>query len=196
MTSPRQRLIDAAADLFYRHGCHATGIDTVIARAGVAKMTLYKHFPSKEALVEAVVGHLDELFRGRYATALEAGALGPTERLLGLFQVVEEWTRSGDFCGCPFVNICAEYADHDSPVHGAAARNKAYMLEVMTGLTQAAGAADPAGLARQLQILLEGSVALAQVTGQASRVGDAREAARVLIAAALPPGASAVCPGK
>lgn len=176
----RERLIVTAADLFYRYGCHATGIDTVIAQAGVAKMTLYKHFPSKEDLVAATVHYLDELYSSRYEAALTSDGL-PETRLLRLFDIVEGWTRSGDFFGCPFVNLCAEFPAHSNPVHAAAAQNKRRMLRTIEGLAAETGARSPGHLARQLQILLEGSVALAQVTGSAQFVADARAAAKTLL---------------
>lgn len=181
-SSARERLITTAADLFYRYGCHATGIDTVIAQAGVAKMTLYKHFPSKEDLVAATVNYLDDLYSSRYEAALAVDG-APEVRLLRLFDVVEEWTQSGDFFGCPFVNLCAEFPDHSNPVHAAAARNKQRMLRVIEGIAEETGALLPTDLARQLQILLEGSVALAQVTGSVQFVADARAAAKTLLAA-------------
>lgn len=176
----RERLISTAADLFYRYGCHATGIDTVIAQAGVAKMTLYKYFPSKDDLVAATVSYLDELYSSRYEAAL-AGPEAAQERVLRLFDTVEEWTRGGDFFGCPFVNLCAEYPAHDNPVHVAAARNKQRMLDAIQHLVAETGVQSPAGLARQLQILLDGSVALAQVSGRAQFVADARAAAKTLL---------------
>ena len=181
--SARERLIATAADLFYRYGCHATGIDTVIAQAGVAKMTLYKHFPSKEDLVAATVLYLDELYSSRYEAALTGDDV-PETRLLRLFDTVAEWTQSGDFFGCPFVNMCAEYPVHSNPVHAAAAQNKRRMLRAIEGIAEETGALSPTDLARQLQILLEGGVALAQVTGSAQFVADARAAAKTLLAAA------------
>lgn len=180
----RERLITTAANLFYRHGCHATGIDTVIAQAGVAKMTLYKHFPSKEDLVAATVQYLDVLYVSRYEAAL-IGDGRPEVRLLRLFDVVEEWTLGGDFFGCPFVNLCAEFPEHSNPVHAAAAANKLRMLRTIEGLVVDAGVPSPGDLARQLQILLEGAVALAQVTGRAQFVVDARAAAKVLLTEAM-----------
>jgi AcrR family transcriptional regulator len=179
----RERLISTAADLFYRYGCHATGIDTVIAQAGVAKMTLYKHFPSKDDLVAATVSYLDELYSSRFAVAL-SGEGEPEERLLRFFDIVSEWAQSGDFFGCPFVNLSAEYPAHDNPVHVAAAKNKQRMLGVIERLVAECGAKSPAELARQLQILLEGSVALAQVSGSVQFVADARAAAKTLLAGA------------
>lgn len=179
----RERLISTAADLFYRYGCHATGIDTVIAQAGVAKMTLYKHFSSKEELVTATVSYLDELYSSRYEAVLTREE-EPEMGLLRLFDTVEKWVQSGDFYGCPFVNLSAEFPEHNNPVHIAAAKNKQRMLRAIECLTEKTGAKAPPDLARQLQILLEGSVALAQVTGSAQFVADARDAAKILLNAA------------
>lgn len=180
----RDRLLATAAELFYRHGCHATGIDTVIAEAGVAKMTLYKHFASKEDLVAATVSHLDEVFAARYEGVLAEDGQA-ADRLLKLFGEVERWTQSGDFFGCPFVNLCAEYPEHSNPVHLAAAENKRRMLSAIERVTREAGTPHPEQVARQLQILLEGAVTLAQVTGRSQFVADARLAAATLLGATL-----------
>jgi AcrR family transcriptional regulator len=146
-------------------------------------MTLYKHFPSKDDLVAATVNYLDELYSSRYEAAL-VGPEKAEERLFRLFDIVEEWTQGGDFFGCPFVNLCAEYPAHDNPVHVAAAKNKQRMLAAIERLVAECGAQSPADLARQLQILLEGSVALAQVSGCAQFVADARAAANILLTVA------------
>lgn len=181
MTKTRDRLITTAAELFYRQGCHATGIDAIIAKAGVAKMTLYKHFSSKDELVAATTRYLDELFHQRYLATLSAPEMLPTQRFLALFDAVAEWTESADFFGCPFVNMTAEFADHANPIHLAAAENKQRMLGMLVEVASAIGVEEPALLARQIQVLLEGSVVLAQVTGDSSFVRDARIAANSLI---------------
>lgn len=189
--SPRERLIETAAELFYRHGCHAVGIDTILAEAGVAKMTLYRHFRTKDELVLAALRRMDERFRNDFMAAVERRAATPAARLDALFDVVRDWVRGKDFFGCPFINVTAEFAAHDDPAHVAAAEHKRLALDFIERLAAGAGAADPRGLARALKVLLEGCTVLAQVTGQSEFVDDAQLAARLVLREALrsdPPG--------
>ncbi|GAO03365.1 TetR/AcrR family transcriptional regulator [Anaeromyxobacter sp. PSR-1] len=179
--SPREKLVETAAALFYRHGCHAVGIDTVLAEAGVAKMTLYRHFRSKDELVLAALRRMDERFRNAFMAAVERASDTPAGRLDALFDVVRDWVRGKDFYGCPFINVTAEFAAHDDPVHVAAAEHKRLALEYIERLAAEAGAADARGLARALKVLLEGCTVLAQVTGQPGFVDDAQQAARLVL---------------
>lgn len=183
--TPREKLIEAAAELFYRHGCHATGIDAILAAAGVAKMTLYKHFRSKDELVLAALRRMDERFRNGFMGAVEKRAATPAGRLEALFDVMREWVERDDFFGCPFVNLTAEFAAHDDPVHLAAAEHKRLALAFLERLARDAGAEDPRALARALKLLLEGCTVLVQVTGQREFVDDAHDAARLVIREAL-----------
>ncbi|ABC80005.1 TetR/AcrR family transcriptional regulator [Anaeromyxobacter dehalogenans] len=179
--SPREKLVETAAALFYRYGCHAVGIDTVLAEAGVAKMTLYRHFRSKDELVLAALRRMDERFRNAFMAAVERASDTPAGRLDALFDVVRDWVRGKDFYGCPFINVTAEFAAHDDPVHVAAAEHKRLALEYIERLAAEAGAADARGLARALKVLLEGCTVLAQVTGQPGFVDDAQQAARLVL---------------
>ena len=88
--SKRDHLVETARRLFYRDGFHNTGIDAILAEAGVAKMTLYKHFKSKDELILAVLRRQDEEFRNQLMRRVEKDHKGPRERLLGLFDVIGE----------------------------------------------------------------------------------------------------------
>ena len=105
-TSRREHLVDTALELFYQDGFHATGIDKILAKAGVAKMTMYKHFKSKDELILAVLRRRDELFRNWFMREVERRAQTPSERLLALFDVYDDWLHDdGSSHGVwPFVN--------------------------------------------------------------------------------------------
>ncbi|MDJ0935396.1 MAG: helix-turn-helix domain-containing protein, partial [Kiloniellales bacterium] len=105
----RDHLVDTAAKLFARHGFHATGIDRILAEAGVAKMTLYKHFRSKDELILAALRRRDEEFRNWFRRRVEARADAPRARLLAVFDVLAEWFEQPDFAGCTFVAAAAEF---------------------------------------------------------------------------------------
>jgi AcrR family transcriptional regulator len=185
MSARREELVDRALDLFYRHGFHATGIDRILAESGVAKMTLYKHFKSKDELILAALNRRDEKFRTWFMREVERRGRTPKERLLVVFDILETWFSSRDFHGCLFVNAAAEFHQAADPVHRAAAEHKRLIRDFFERLAGEAGAPDPAGLARQLNLLLEGAIAIAHVQGDAAAAADARATARILIERAL-----------
>lgn len=182
----RETLLRTATDLFYRHGCHTTGIDKVLAESGVAKMTLYKHFGSKDKLVLAAAQRFHEQGRFRFETAVKRkGIADPAERLMAIFDQLEEWVRSDEFHGCPSVNLAVQYPDQDDPVHEAAANHKRRRGEYFAGLARDAGAEEPNELAAQIALLMDGATVLAQVTGDVGFVRKARATARLLLDQAL-----------
>ena len=181
----RDHLVDTALELFQRDGFHATGIDKILAESGVAKMTLYKHFRSKDDLILAAVRRRDEQFRNWLTRAVERRGRTPRERLLALFDALGEWCRGPEFNGCFFINACAEFADCDNPIHAASAEHKRLVAAYIRDLATAAGAASPQDLAERLMLLMEGAISLAHVTGIAAPARQARATAEVLIDDAL-----------
>ncbi len=180
--SRRDHLVDTALEMFCRDGFHATGIDKILAQAGVAKMTLYNHFRSKDELILAVLRRRDERFRRAFVRAVERRAAAPRERLLAIFDALEEWFCRNDFTGCTFINASAEYTAQDDPIHALSAEHKRLVEAYVRELAEAAEAADPDALARSLMLLVEGATALAHVTGKSDWASHARAAAEVLIA--------------
>lgn len=177
----REALIDSALILFNRDGFHATGIDRILDRAGVAKMTLYKNFTSKDALILAVLRRHDERMRVWLARAVEARARDPAARLLALFDALGEWFASGEFRGCMFVRAAGEFADPDHPARGAASEHKRLLHAYVRRLADRAGAPNPDRLARRLMLLIEGAAARALVSGGPDVARDAKEAAEVFV---------------
>jgi AcrR family transcriptional regulator len=180
----RVQLIDTALDLFDRHGFHAVGIDKILAAAGLAKMTLYHHFPSKEALIVAALEKRDAAFRASFAAALDGAAAGRAE-LAAMFDAIEAWTRAPEFRGSLFDKAAGEYADKEHPVKRAVLSHKAWLFAEVRRGAAASGAADPVKLAAELFLLLEGAVSAAAVTGDRTAVRRAKAAAETLITAAI-----------
>lgn len=185
----RAHLVETALKLFYRNGFHATGIDTVLAESGVAKMTLYKHFKTKEDLIIAALKHGEEAWMKWFSLTVERLGRTPRGRLLAVFDALGRWFRcegTGDteFCGCTFINVAGEYTDPRHPVHAVAAAQKRRVRAYLTGLARAAGARDPAALGQHLALLAEGAVVQAHVAGDRGAAARAREAAAVLVGAA------------
>lgn len=183
--SRRDHLVATAVELFRRNGYHATGIDRILAESGCAKMTLYKHFKSKDELILAALRRQDEQFRNTLMRDVERRASTPRERLLAVFDALGACIAEPDFSGCMFVHAAGEFAAPDDPIHAAAAEHKRLIRGYLTGLAGQAGAHDAAALARSLMLLIEGAVAMAHVAGNETAAADAREAARVLIDHAL-----------
>ena len=191
MSKKRDQLVETALELFSQHGYHATGIDKVLEAAGVAKMTMYKHFRSKEELILAALRLRDERWRNRFMRGVEKRAKDPRERLLAMFDQLGEWFADEGFCGCMFINASAEYADHEDPIHAASAEHKRLVEKYVRELAKQAGAPEPGGpgvLATQLCLLMEGAVVLTQVCPDDAKgcaAASAKCAAGVLIDHAL-----------
>ncbi len=181
----REHLLDTALSLFRTDGYHATGIDKILARAGVAKMTLYNHFRSKDELILAALRRRDESFRNWFMRDVERRATVPRDRLLALFDALGHWLASDGDSGCMFINAAAEYGDCDHPIHVLAAEHKRLLTGYIRGLAEDAGATDADRLARQLYILIEGAIVATQVCSRTDAAADARDAAEILIPAAL-----------
>jgi AcrR family transcriptional regulator len=188
VSAKRQKLIDTALDLFCRRGFHVTGIDTILAESGVAKMTLYNHFKSKDELIHAALEMGDRVWREWFVGAVERRAGSPTQRLLALFDATDEWISGKDFAGCAFVRASGEFPNQDDPIHKLAIEHYRMVRSYVRGLAAAAGAAQPDALADALCLLLRGAVATAQVCGAHGVVAQARPAAEVLIEHAIKSG--------
>ncbi|HEV8634491.1 MAG TPA: TetR/AcrR family transcriptional regulator [Chloroflexota bacterium] len=173
----RERILRTAAELFYREGIRAVGIDTIVARSGVAKMTLYRHFASKDDLVVAYLRERDARFWRWFERALASGAT-PRDQLVALFEAQAERVVQPDYRGCPFVNAAVEFPEPGHPGREVVLANKRAVRARLRELSAAAGAADPDALADQLALLLDGAYASAQALGggPATRVAGAAAA--------------------
>ena len=185
--SKRDQLIDAAIDLFHRNGFNATGIDRILADAGVAKMTLYNHFKSKDELILAALRRRDLTFREDLIAYVESHADSPSARLLALFDAHKAWFERSNFRGCMFINAAAEFSGISDPIRQVAEEHKKLMHAHIRGLTSAAGARDPDELADQLMLLIDGAISCSQVSCLSTWADKARTAAAILIDQAIAP---------
>lgn len=178
-SSKRELLLNTAQDLFYREGYHATGIDRILAESGVAKMTLYKHFKSKDELIMAAL----EERHARMVERMEVAEriLAPREAILAIFDGLQEVLDSPDFCGCAFIHAAGEFHDRGHPIHQQAAQHKAFLGRFFAAQLKRLGAAEPDTLAQQLQYLLEGVLVMAHMQGPARQAREARTVAEVLL---------------
>jgi AcrR family transcriptional regulator len=166
-------LIDVAAALFNRLGYHAAGVDRVIAEAGIAKTTLYRHFKSKEDLIVAVLRRIDEGYREDMRQAVDGLGLEPKLKLLAVFDFLEDWFKDKAFYGCPFICAAGEYGERTSAIFQEAAMHKRLVVAYFEELARAARISDPRRFAEEINLLHEGATAVAHITGDA---GEARKA--------------------
>jgi AcrR family transcriptional regulator len=180
--SARERLLDAADELFYNEGVHTVGIDRVIEHAGVAKASLYTLFGSKDGLIHGYLERRHEARRGRIEEAF-ASCDTPRERLLAVFDVLADLLSRPNCRGCAFINAGAESLI-GSATEQATRDYRAWVVELLTDQAQAAGAADPEALAAQLILLYDGAAVGVRMDGPSTAPAAARQAAELLIDAA------------
>jgi AcrR family transcriptional regulator len=178
--SARERVLSTASHLFSSRGLGAVGVNEVIARAGVAKATLYAHFPSKEALVLAHLDRVDRSWREQLRTAAAAAGPEPADQLVGLFDAVSSACARPGFSGCAFLNAAAESRAGD-PVHRRVQEHKRAVRTWVADLAAAAGAQDPAAAATMLTVLLDGALSDAALDPADDPARRAREAAALLV---------------
>jgi AcrR family transcriptional regulator len=179
----RERLLAAADELFYGEGVHTVGIDRVIERAGVAKATLYSSFGSKDGLIREYLLRRHLARKERILTRL-ATFDTPRERILGVFEVLGESFALPGFHGCAFVNASAE-SPPGSTVEEVSDQARAWIRSLFVELGEAAGAADPDALARQLQMLYDGAAVAARMDRDLDAAAGARATAVQLLDAAI-----------
>lgn len=185
--STRERLIDAAVKRFYRDGFRNVGIDQIYGDVGISKTAFYKHFDSKEDLMLAVLATQNEWLQQRFREMVrERGGQSAIGQLRAVFDVVETIIESDEFHGCLFVNVAMEFPLPHDPAHRAAAENKEAIEALVRELAQQAGTADPAALARELCLVIEGAYVTRHVTGKTDTIAVARTLAERVITAHLP----------
>ena len=186
-TGTRQKLMEAAFTRFYRDGFRNVGIDQILADVGISKTAFYKHFESKEDLmVAALEGHHRKMEIEFLALVRERGGDSPLAQLRALFDVVENILESELFRGCVFVNASIEFPLPHEPAHVAAAKSKAAFERMVCEIAQRAGADDPAALAQELMLIMEGAYVTRHVSGNPQTIHIARRLGERAIATRVP----------
>jgi AcrR family transcriptional regulator len=155
----RERILETAYTLFSHEGIGAVGIDKIVAGSSVAKMTLYRHFASKQGLVIAFLDLRHERWTCDWMKAeVERRALAWPDRALALFEILDEWFHSERFEGCSFTNTLLETRDPASPVRVEAVRQLELIREIIEGWAEQGGVSSPTEVAFQLQVLMLGAI--------------------------------------
>ena len=172
----RERILQTAHDLFYRDGIRATGIDRVIAEAGVTKVTFYRHFPSKGELIQEFLQYRHERWMSWFVEALARHGGDPA----AIAAALEEWLQTPEFRGCAFINVVAELPDGGTHIATIARNHK----DDMRGAIAQVLPASPrrAQLAASLALAFDGAIVRAQMDGTgAQAVASFREVERALL---------------
>ena len=163
--STREHILKVASELFYTQGIRAVGIDTIVAKSGVAKTTLYDHFPSKDMLVHSYLMSQDLLFWKMWELTLDLHPNSPKEQITDLFEMFEAGIQTPEVLGCAFLSAVSEYPEFDQPIHQLAILHKQKVKQGFQELAQKAGVSQPEPLAEQLLLLLNGAFATKRVFG-------------------------------
>ena len=172
-TDMKERILETADRLFYLQGIRAIGVDTIAAEIGISKRTLYNHFPSKDALIKAYLER-------RFVQARPSDK-SPLEQILATFDSLERRFAAKDFRGCPFVNAVAELGPKDRAVKKIAIAFKESRRQWFRARLDELGVANSDALATQLQLLVDGSIALDLVRDDPAMARAAKEAAKALL---------------
>lgn len=182
----RERIIRTAYELFTRHGMTAVGVDRIVAEAGVAKTTLYRHFRSKDDLIaEVVERHHQLLLRDWLEPETRKRGATPADQLLAVFETLDEWFGDENFQGCLLINSLLEAHDRYGTVRHASIRAIDDVYVFLERLAVEANAREPERLAQQIHLLVRGAV-VAAAQGRPDAVQEASVLARQLIEQALP----------
>jgi AcrR family transcriptional regulator len=183
-SAARERILATAERLFYRDGYHAVGVDTIAAESGVAKMTLYRHFPSKDDLITAYLHRTNEQLLA-WVEGLITPHRNPRAALEAVFEGVATLASSPECLGCAFVGAAGEFPEPDHPGHRAAVEHKRAVVGRLSQLAAQVEARDPNALAEELLLIMDGAWSAARVFGPGSHGRRAAEAARALISSRL-----------
>lgn len=185
--APKDQLFSTAATLFYRQGYRATGVDNIAAESGIGKMTLYRHYPSKDDLIVAYLRDSDRIFWSGFET-ITGDAPAPRAKLEAFFVSLQGYVMSDACYGCPFLNAAAEYPDPDHPAHRVAVAHKQKVRARFEQLAAEGGATRPAELAGALVLLMDGAYMTSRMFGASTDnpAGHLAAAARRILDAALP----------
>jgi AcrR family transcriptional regulator len=183
--SARDRLVETATELFYQEGIRAIGIDTVVARSGVSKSSLYRTFASKDALIAAFAEEQNWRYWRWWEETVRQFEGAPRAQIDALLTGVADQIASPQFRGCPFINLATEFPDQAHPGTTLARGNKQEMRRRLADLAQAIGAREPRRLGDQLALLIDGAYGHATTVGAAGLKRELLETARLIIDAQI-----------
>lgn len=178
---PRQQILETASQLFYQKGIQNVGINEIIATSGVAKRTLYRHFASKDDLIEAVMKYRATEWLRWFETTVQKRGNTAKEKLLATFDVLREWYASPDFRGCPFINAVLEIADATHPAHNISVGVRESIRMQIEKLAEQAEVTDAKSFSQQYLLLIGGASLMATIEGFSGGADYAQQVLSTLI---------------
>ncbi len=185
MSVLRDKILATATNLFQTQGINSTGVDNIVAVAGTTKMTLYKYFRTKEALILEVLQKNQQDFQTWLDEKLAPSNIKPSEKIQQLFDCIEEWVSSPEFIGVAFIKASAEFPSEENPIHQLSCQQSREFRQFISKLAKDASIKDADGLALQLSLLFEGSVQAEQMKRGSGAIKYAKKAAKILIDGAI-----------
>jgi AcrR family transcriptional regulator len=179
-STARDRLLNTACRLFYQHGVNSVGIDRIIEESGVAKMSLYRNFGSKSALIQAYLEYRNIYWRDVFSAYVLNLDQPPEDKVLAYFDLMHQWLCTPNFAGCAYINATAEHLDTEG-IAAIIRRHKQHNQNLLATLIEQAGMAEPAELAEQIFLLSEGGIVTASITDSPEPMQTARKAAVSLL---------------
>lgn len=182
----REKILETASTLFYRRGVRAVGVDLVVAEAGVAKTSLYRHFRTKDDLVAAFLAREDEDFWGTWDRVADTHKDDARAELDAHLEWIGERVGRPNYRGCPQINVAAEFPEADHPARKVAAAHKLELRHRLKGIAERLGIGRPDELAGQLTLLINGAFVSSQMLETGEAIPLLRQAAHALLAASGP----------
>lgn len=177
----RERILQTASELFYREGTRAVGVDLIVAQAGVAKTSLYRHFTTKDDLIEAFLLREDADFWAHWDAVAAQYRRTPREELDAQLQWIGERIARPGYRGCPQINIAAEYADGNHPARKVAVAHKQELRRRLAELAGAIGVDEPETFALRLATVIDGALSSGQALHALGPVAFLQEFAQLLL---------------
>lgn len=181
----REHILNVATDLFSTRGINATGVDTIVTSAGIAKMTLYKYFKSKEQLIVEYLQKHDDTLRKNLIERQQNTKGNIVTPLTALIDAVMQWIADPEFKGFAFINAFAEFPQAESNINQASIEFAQALRNTIARSAEESGIKKPEALALQLSLLIEGAAISEQMQPGSGAIEHAREAANILIRSAL-----------
>ncbi|HFL1970854.1 TetR/AcrR family transcriptional regulator [Stenotrophomonas maltophilia] len=179
-TDTQQKILATAEALIYQNGIHATGMDLLVKTSGVARKSIYRHFENKDDVAAAALRARDVRWLAWFRQECEK-ADSPEARVLGMFTVLKKWFQSEGYRGCAFINTAGEVGDPADPIREIARNHKQQLLDYTLELAGQLDVEQPADLARQLLLLMEGAITLSRVMGDYGAADTAKDVAKLLL---------------
>lgn len=180
-TQMREHILGVASDLFSNRGINATSVDTIVAEAGIAKVTLYKYFKSKEQLILEYLRQYDEKLWQKLSLRTTNQDAAPKEKVMALVNAVMDWIEDPEFKGFAFVKASVEFPQLENPVHQTSVEFAQTLRNTIAGIATEAGIKSAETLALQLSMVIEGAAITENMQRKSGAVQHAKELAKILI---------------